>query len=138
MKKIPQARAKERLRAHGARLTDARVRVLASLLRAERALSHHELEALLAPIDKVTLYRVLDWMVAQGLAHRVAGLDRAWRFAAVETAHADHAHFQCSRCGDTRCLSEVRLPRRSVLAVPRGYRPEGLELTVKGACPSCA
>lgn len=126
--------ARDKLRATGERVTQSRVRVLAALQHAGRALSHHELESLLAPIDRVTLYRVLDWLVAQRIAHRVSGTDRVWRFGIAGQAHDGHAHFQCSGCGKVLCLADA--PARQV-AVPRGYRPQAVELTVRGLCAEC-
>jgi Fur family ferric uptake transcriptional regulator len=114
-----------------------RERVLAALLEAKRPVSHHELESRLAPVDKVTLYRVLDWLVAQQIAHRVAGDDRVRRFAVADPRHAEHAHFECLRCNAVTCLSD--LPSRSVaVTMPRGYRFDTFELTAKGLCARCA
>jgi len=130
-------RAHVALRATGERVTPARLRVYALLLESVRALSHHELESALgpdAPLDRVTLYRVLDWLVEQGLAHRVAGIDRVWRYSIARDAHASHAHFQCKQCGKVICLGE--LPERRV-PLPRGFRSEAVELTVKGRCAEC-
>jgi Fur family ferric uptake transcriptional regulator len=129
-------RARRRLRDAGQRSTEHRAQVLAALTAAARPMSHHELEARLAPIDKVTLYRVLDWLVAQRVAHRVAGSDRVWRFAASEAAHTGHAHFECRRCRKVTCLGE--LPGQPALALPHGYRLEDFELTAKGRCARCA
>jgi Fur family ferric uptake transcriptional regulator len=130
-------RARSALRATGERVTPARLRVYVALLDSARALSHHELESALGagtPVDRVTLYRVLDWLVAQGLAHRVAGLDRVWRFSIAHESHASHAHFQCNRCGKVICLGEAATNR---VPLPRGFRPEAVELTVKGRCAEC-
>ena len=133
-------RARSALRATGERVTPARLRVYAALLDSVRALSHHELEAELvtgAPVDRVTLYRVLDWLVGQGLAHRVAGQDRVWRFGIARARHARHesrAHFQCNRCGKVVSLGEAAANR---VPLPRGFRPEAVELTVKGRCAEC-
>jgi Fur family transcriptional regulator, ferric uptake regulator len=130
-------RARRRLRGIGRRSSEHRARVLAALTQAARPLSHHELAERLAPIDKVTLYRVLDWMVAQGIAHRLAGSDRVWRFAVAGPAHAGHAHFECSRCCEVMCLGAI--PAQALaLGVPRGCRLEGVELTAKGLCARCA
>jgi Fur family ferric uptake transcriptional regulator len=143
--------ARERVRAAGLRATEARIRVLAELSTAKGLLSHHDLDESLGKgggIDKVTLYRVLDSLVESGLAHRVSGADRVWRFGAlsedagspdmVRETHERHAHFQCSDCGKVVCLREMPAARRTrALRVPRGYRPETVELTVKGRCPGC-
>jgi len=127
------------IRGTGARLTQPRVEVLATLLAAEHALSHHELEQRIDrsfDIDRVTIYRVLDWLTAQGLAHRIAGDDRVRRFNAAGHAHeGDHAHFQCSRCGTVLCLDEFSAA--PAVRLPRGFRPQHYELTVKGLCAGC-
>jgi Fur family ferric uptake transcriptional regulator len=130
-------RARSALRATGERVTPARLRVYVALLDSARALSHHELESALGagvPVDRVTLYRVLDWLVEQGLAHRVAGIDRVWRFSVAHESHAGHAHFQCNQCGKVVCLGEAATSR---VPLPRGFRPEAVELTVKGRCAEC-
>ena len=130
--------ARERIRGTGARMTAPRVQVLAAMLAAHRVLSHHDIEDMLgaARLDRVTLYRVLDWLVEEGLAHRIAGPDRVWRFSVTGEAHETHAHFQCSRCGKVMCLDELSA-RKLAVQLPRGCRPERMELTVTGLCAQC-
>jgi len=125
----------------GARQTRARREVLGALLAARQALSHHELERRLKhghDVDRVTLYRVLEWLTAKGLAHKLAGDDRVWRYSATGHAHVhgrSHAHFECSSCGKVICLDEARLPE---IPLPAGYRRRAVEITVKGRCDGCA
>jgi Fur family ferric uptake transcriptional regulator len=129
------------LAARGARATRARIDVLAVLLAADEALTHHDVERRLArghDIDRVTLYRVLEWLTAQGLAHKVAGDDRVWRFSAAGHAggaavHA-HAHFECGECGRVLCLEEAHLPS---VPLPAGFRRREIEVIVKGTCDAC-
>lgn len=130
--------ARESIRGTGARMTAPRVQVLAAMLAANRVLSHHDIEDMLgaARLDRVTLYRVLDWLVEEGLAHRIAGPDRVWRFSVAGEAHETHAHFQCSRCGKVLCLDELSA-RKIAVQLPRGCRPERMELTVTGLCAQC-
>lgn len=123
---------------HG-RATPARVRVLDLLRQATRALSHGEIEARLESgdqVDRVTLYRVLDWLVSKGLAHRVAGEDRAWRFNAVDQEGHQHAHFLCRRCGQVYCLDAT--PAGLGHGLPPGFMAERVELNVVGLCAACA
>ncbi|HEX4943267.1 MAG TPA: Fur family transcriptional regulator [Usitatibacteraceae bacterium] len=131
--------AQVRIRAAGERLTAPRAAVLAALLGSEAALTHHELEGALRAdlaVDRVTVYRVLDWLVAVGLAHRIPGEDRTWRFHANrDRSHGPHAHFTCSRCGKTVCLEDVAVPPR--VRLPRGFLPQRVELTVQGLCAAC-
>jgi Fur family ferric uptake transcriptional regulator len=119
----------------GERVTPARVRVLGELLGADRALSHHDLEGALgvASIDRVTLYRVLDWLVERGLSCRTLGADRVFRFSATQSA-AGHAHFECSVCGRVICLAA---PTPQPAGLPHGFRAESVALTVRGRCADC-
>ncbi len=127
------------VRATGARITRPRVEILAVLLAAERTLSHHELASRIngaLGIDRVTVYRVLDWLSEKGLAHKISGADRVWRYNAAERAHpASHAHFECERCGSVICLDALGAKPR--IRVPRGYVSREVALTVKGICAAC-
>jgi Fur family transcriptional regulator, ferric uptake regulator len=132
------SRAENMLRATGERVTQPRVAILAVLLASERALTHHEVEKRVnraSGIDRVTVYRVLDWLSTHGLAHKIAGEDRVRRYNAAETAHRSHAHFQCERCSTVICLDEPRRDFR--VRVPRGFVTHEVALTVKGYCAGC-
>lgn len=136
----PQDRAAELIASAGQRPTSARIRVLATLLSLTPAVTHHEVDAAIAGarMDKVTLYRVLDWLVEHGLAHKIVSDDRVWRFRANDTRAAahHHAHFQCTTCDQVVCLENV--PVTSNVAVPSGFRTEEAELTVRGVCDKCS
>jgi Fur family ferric uptake transcriptional regulator len=124
-----------------ARPTKARIAVLSVLLAGREALTHHEIENRLSTageVDRVTLYRVLEWLTAHGLAHKLSADDRVWRFAAAGHGHAGgdaHAHFECRECGKVICLTETRMPS---ISLPRGFRRREVEVTVKGSCAACA
>jgi Fur family ferric uptake transcriptional regulator len=143
-RKHPAARRPPRaatlLAATGARLTRARIEVLAALLEADEALTHHEVERRLRrghDVDRVTLYRVLEWLTEQGLAHKLSGEDRVWRFSSaghVGAQRGGHAHFECSSCGKVICLDQARLP---AIALPAGYRRRDVTVTIKGSCDRC-
>lgn len=126
--------------AHGGRVTRTRVAVLDVLLASQQPLSHDEIgEALRkegVPHDRVTLYRNLEWLVEQGIAHRMAGADRVWRFSVVTTSEHEHAHFHCDRCGQLFCLDA--LTPAFAIALPNGYSMNRAELIVHGACPGCS
>lgn len=139
-RKLDTASAKQRLKeATGKRVTAPRAKVLALLTASDRALSHVEIEAALGAeaLDRVTLYRVLDWLVKEGLAHRLSGSDRVWRFSIAGKRHVGHAHFECNTCGKVLCLDEVRTAKLS-MPVPRGYRAEEVGVIVRGRCPRCS
>lgn len=128
-----------RIIARGGRATRTRTAVLDILTRVGRPLCHDEVaSALLAgdiAHDRVTLYRTLDWLVEQELAHRVAGPDRAWRFNAVADERHGHAHFNCICCGGVYCLENLQPAIAATL--PAGFVLERAELTFHGRCPQC-
>lgn len=131
--------ARKLIAACGGRVTRTRVAVLEALQASAHPLTHEEVGGALAAAneahDRVTLYRTLDWLVAQGLAKRLAGGDRAWRFEAVSRGDHHHAHFHCDRCGQVMCLESLR-PAFAV-ALPDGYRLDRAELVFHGACAEC-
>ncbi|MFP5406155.1 MAG: Fur family transcriptional regulator, partial [Gammaproteobacteria bacterium] len=135
-------RARQLIRSIGARMTAPRARVLAELLRAGEALTHLDLQRRVEhdadSIDRVTLYRVLDWLADNGLAHRVAGPDRVFRFSVHSTA-VPHEHFRCLRCDRMYCMKEADGLERSVRQMlPDGFTGEQVEVMVCGLCADCA
>lgn len=130
----------EYLRATGLRGTRASIAVLKALEAAALPLSHDELEPLVAPIDRVTLYRVLDRLIAAGLAQRIESAERAGRYVAVQ-ARAD-SYFECNMCHRVMALpSDPALPEL-LDHMRRQLEKQGLESTqtvfrVQGTCAAC-
>jgi Fur family ferric uptake transcriptional regulator len=137
-----QKQAEETIRNRGARVTSARVQILAMLLAERRAVSHHEIEERLQlqgkrRLDRVTLYRVLEWLNENGYIHRIVGDDRVWRFRVnADLNPHQHAHFECTSCTRVICLDDIKAEYHRRL--PAGYRSQQIELTVKGLCAECA
>ena len=142
------ADAEAHIRATGERLTQQRATVLATLLTADHAISHQDVAATIAmhqAIDRVTVYRVLDWLVEVGIAHRIAGDDRVWRFMVnaqreSTAVHRRHAHFTCTQCGQTFCLNTMKtdLQSRRSFKLPDGFKPAEVDLNFRGACAHCS
>ena len=132
--------AEEMIRHTGDRITSGRIRVLSILLAEKQAITHHEIEDRISddqPLDRVTLYRILEWLSKKGLAHKVISGDRKWRFRTnIYTGSHQHAHFKCSHCTTVICLNDVKAEYSWPL--PPGYQSQGVELTVKGVCAECA
>lgn len=133
---LPSSPALKLLQKQQARLTSARIAVLDVLLASPRALTHQEIaEQTEGGLDRVTLYRTLDWLVEQGFAHRIEGKDRVWRFNAAARENNAHAHFHCQSCGQVFCLEQV-MPAVAV-SLPAGFQLEHAELSLHGLCPEC-
>ncbi len=126
----------------GARVTTSRVRVLNQLQTAPAPVSYRDIEETLGRealprIDRVTLYRVLDWLTDNGLAHKAADAHGVFRFSAAspDGEHGKHVHFRCTGCGGVQCLN-MKLPRPPPL--PKGFRLTGMNLDLRGKCSRCA
>ena len=135
-----EAHAKRLVKQANGRVTAARVEVLSRLLTATSALSHKdiltEMQQGEQSIDRVTVYRTLDWLVEAGIAHKVASQDKAWHFNVLPAEQSsDHAHFQCQVCQNIYCMHDL-------LPVTQRHLPDGFtlthtELNLQGICPSC-
>jgi Fur family ferric uptake transcriptional regulator len=130
------------IRATGSRVTSSRVRVLSLVQLAKRPLSHSDIEEELSKdalpgMDRVTLYRILDWLVDVGLAHKATGSRGVFCFSAAKPniEHAQHMHFRCTDCGGVFCL-DLPVPPPPVL--PKGFRFSKLEFDISGECSVCA
>ncbi len=137
---LNEKEAQARLNDSKGRATPARIIVLSLLLDANSALTHQELEKSAkdkgASFDRVTLYRALDWLVDQGMAHKVLGVDRSWRYnALVEADVKQHAHFHCTDCSQIYCLQELQPSR--LYSLPSEYKVDEVELNLQGTCPDC-
>lgn len=138
--------AEAQLRGASVRITDARVKVLAALLDAGRAFSHQDVQEAFAEMDRVTLYRALDCLTDAGLAHKIAGDDRVFRYSAGaehgSEPHHQHGHFKCTRCSRVFCLDSIAEPETLQNALQqtlgKGFRSHDIEFTIKGWCADCA
>jgi len=130
------------IRAAGVKVTRGRVRVLDALHAARQPLCHGEMESRLvvdgeAAIDRVTLYRILESLVACGLALKAVDTRGVFRFSAsgARRQHASHVHFRCIDCGGVFCLKAEPPPAPKL---PRGFRLGEVEFDVRGTCAGCS
>ncbi|MBK1721019.1 Fur family transcriptional regulator [Thiocystis violacea] len=135
-------RADALCRERGARLTPQRRQVLKILCAAGRPLGAYEiLEAMregaraLAP---PTVYRALDFLLAQGLVHKLESLH-----AFVGCNHPERPHCSqfliCADCGLVTELEDAAIARSLKSAAKEsGFRPERRVVELIGTCADCA
>ena len=131
------SKALELIQAQAQTPTSARVLVLDTLLSASLPLSHPEIQKQITePIDRVTIYRVLDWLSTQGFVHSVISPDKTRRFKA-NTHHTQHqhAHFECTVCGQVYCLDKV--DDAITLSLPDRFIAKNIHLSINGICANC-
>lgn len=130
--------AKEQLQRCGLAPTVNRVRVVEALAQAGGPRTPLDLlEHLAQRMNRVTLYRILDLLVEHGVATRHNAGERAFRYC-LASGPLGHAHFHCTRCGQTQCLESqaLELDLRSLCAkLP--MRVEGAEFHLSGLCQGC-
>lgn len=127
--------------ARGLRLTPVRRRALEILAEAHRALGAYEVLDRLATDgfgkQPPVAYRALDFLVEQGLAHRIGGLNA---FTACTHAGESHnpAFFICRACNTVAEAGGPGLRAAVVETADRlGFRAERIAIEVLGLCPAC-
>ena len=90
-------------------------------------------------INRVTVYRILDLLVAKGLVDRISTGGRAAYYGlAPNTHHRPHPHFYCKLCGQMDCLNPDSLNIDASL-LQRTFPGEidKVEIRVDGICKNC-
>lgn len=135
------ARAEALSVARGVRLTPVRRRVLEILLEAHKALGAYDvLERLAAEgfgKQPPVAYRALDFLVENGLAHRVQRLNAFTACTAPGKAHSP-VFLICRNCGAV--AEAAGLPVRQtvdVAAAEVGFSVERCNVEALGLCPVC-
>ena len=132
--------------ARGGRLTDIRRSVLALIIGAGGPVGAYalldQLKAERANAAPVTIYRALDFLMENGLIHRIERLNA---FVACtdsgEHEHHDHAvqFLICRKCGTVAEMEDHGISAAvSKAAGKTGFRPDHATVEVEGTCGSCA
>ena len=140
-------RAAESCARRGARLTEIRRRVLGLVLEGRGPLGAYalldRLKAERANATPVTVYRALDFLLEQGLIHKIERLNA---FIAC-TDGGEHAHHHehaaqfliCRSCGAVAELEDPSIAEAIGRAADAtGFRPDRATIEVEGACAACA
>ncbi len=91
------------------------------------------------PINRVTVYRILDLLAEKNIIERLSSLKRGSYYGlAPNENHAPHPHFYCTSCGRLDCLSPGSLAVDTEHL--RNTFPgeiERVEVRVDGLCQNC-
>ena len=122
------------------RNTTAKSHIQELLIQQKNAMSQQDIQTLSEGVcDRVTIYRVLDRLLEEGVIHRTIGIDGVARFApcskcdANHSHHHNHVHFNCEKCQEVTCLENV-VPD---FKLPRNYTMKEVNFTVSGVCAKC-
>lgn len=127
------------LTSHGVKPTANRMLVLKELARNTHPINLADLEMLLYPMDKASIFRVLELFSEKDIVHVIEDGSRSLKY---ELCHGkehhsfsdQHAHFYCEKCGSVFCLDDVKLPN---IDIPKDYKVKSINFMFKGICPNC-
>jgi len=91
------------------------------------------------PINRVTVYRILDLLVDRGVIERISTGGRAFYYGlAPNDHHRPHHHFYCKSCGQMDCLSpdSLNVDTASLWKTLPG-RIDKVEVRIDGLCKNC-
>ena len=121
------------------RNTIPKLKILDLITKSKVALSQTEIMGLLNGLcDKVTVYRVLERLLAANAIHKIVNIDGVLKFASCHTCSVvhshNHIHFSCENCKSVTCLDNVE----PLFEIPNDYVVTNVNFTVIGLCPMCA
>ncbi len=135
-------RAEDVLAQRGARMTELRRNVLRALMEEERPVGAYQLFDRLKARDAASappaVYRALDFLVGEGVAHKLQSVNAYVGCACFE--HAHDAHFLI--CGE--CCAAEEVPTTDIReqvdrdACARGFIVERMVIETVGRCAACA
>jgi Fur family zinc uptake transcriptional regulator len=134
-------RAETLCRERGARLTEVRRKVLALVWQSHAPAGAYALLSRLnargGRVAPIAVYRALDFLMEQGLVHRIASLN-----AYIGCAHAGHDHAAqfliCRACGAAAELKSAPLGKALARAVAgRGFTVDQQIVEITGVCAHC-
>jgi Fur family ferric uptake transcriptional regulator len=120
--------------------TAMRLLVLQFLISKKNALSLTDIENYFDNSDRTTIYRTLKTFDENGIVHKIDDGTSVTKYALCEDncnceIETDlHLHFHCTKCKETSCLTDYKIPQ---IKVPDGFVAENVNLVVKGICDKC-
>ncbi|MDE7420379.1 MAG: transcriptional repressor [Muribaculaceae bacterium] len=123
----------------GIKPTANRILVLKELMRNSHPVNLADLEITLAPMDKGSIFRVLQLFSEKEIIHVIEDGSRSLKYELCtaehhHTATDQHPHFFCEKCGDLYCLDSISLPD---LKLPEAFTVKSINFMIKGICPKC-
>lgn len=123
----------------GIKPTPNRMLVFKELDKNAHPINLADLEMSLDPMDKASIFRVLELFSEKDVVHVIEDGSRSLKYELCRgdkhhSLEDQHAHFYCEKCGSVYCLDNVKLP---VVEMPKEYQVKSINLMFKGICPNC-
>lgn len=123
------------------RPTAMRLLICQFMEKQQAAVSLSDIEAAFEKSERTTLFRSLKTFEEKGMVHKIDDGSGIAKYALCEVnctcdLETDlHLHFHCTKCDETVCLTEYKLPK---ISLPKNYKAEDANLVVKGICDKCS
>jgi len=126
----------------GLRFTPLRRKVLEILLRHGRSLKAYDLLTTIRfehpSAAPPTVYRALDFLLAEGLIHRLDAINAWVACVDAEDAHPDLLLIVCTQCGNVAEVHDPELCQRvSARVAQMDYVATTHEIEIRALCPHC-
>ena len=123
----------------GIKPTANRILILKELMRNSHPVNLTDLEIALAPMDKGSIFRVLQLFSEKEIIHVIEDGSRSLKYEVCHAEHHhtatdQHPHFYCEKCGTLYCLDNISLPD---IELPSDFQIKSINLMIKGICPEC-
>lgn len=136
------AHAESRCAARGERLTPTRRRVLEVLAASHRPVGAYEIIDLLARRGPrpapITVYRALDFLLAQGLVHRIESRNAFLACINNHESGSPVVFLLCERCGEVGEAPSAAVAEALASASrSAGFTPKTPVIEISGICSHC-
>ncbi|MCB1532449.1 MAG: transcriptional repressor [Alphaproteobacteria bacterium] len=140
-----QAKTKEtiaaierKLTAKGERFTAPRRQVMATLLDYDGTPKAYDIVEAMGDVKPMTVYRALDFLVAQGLAHRIESLNAYAPCVESHCAHKDSQYLICEKCEKVEELHNHAIDDFIAKQLLKdGFKIEAKVIEIHGLCSDC-
>ncbi|MEO0443473.1 MAG: transcriptional repressor [Pseudomonadota bacterium] len=138
--------AEKHCRENGKRLTKKRKIVLRALLQTKKAISAYELvdyceKQLNEVIPAMSVYRILDFLQGQGLAHKL-GLSNKYVVCSDIICDNKNEYLQLLICDSCQRVEEVNIDAQALKTLQTsiektGFHPRKPQIEINGICSRC-
>lgn len=129
----------EKLKAKGERFTAPRQQVMAALLEFDGATAKaYDIVESMDDVKPMTVYRALDFLVAQGLAHRIESLNAYAPCVESHCAHKDSQYLICEKCEKVEELHNHAIDHFIAEQIAKdGFKITTKVIEIHGLCSCC-
>jgi Fur family zinc uptake transcriptional regulator len=121
------------------KLTEPRRNVLVQLLAQAAPMKAYDIVETMGDVKPMTVYRALDFLAQNGLAHRIESLNAYIACAESHCAHADSQYMVCDSCGKVEELHNHDIDKFIAGAIKKtGFTLSHKKMELHGTCGQCA